>query len=120
MSTQFIYLNNELVPTTHPIFAATHRAWRYGDSLFESMRMVNGILKFADLHADRLRRGMKILKMEGYTQIDAAFLQDKFDGDKLVEGNKTIEYSIVSMIKDLNLNLLLCNLQIHINFLFLP
>ena len=50
----------------------------------------------------------------------AAFLQDKFDGDKLVEGNKTIEYSIVSMIKDLNLNLLLCNLQIHINFLFLP
>ncbi|MFM6954591.1 MAG: aminotransferase class IV [Sphingobacteriaceae bacterium] len=75
MSTHFIYLNNELVPATHPIFAATHRAWRYGDSLFESMRMVNGVLKFADLHADRLRRGMKVLKIEG--QFDAAFLQDK-------------------------------------------
>jgi branched-chain amino acid aminotransferase len=68
MSTQFIYLNNELVPTTHPIFAATHRAWRYGDSLFESMRMVNGVLKFAELHVDRV---------EGFTQVDAAFLQDK-------------------------------------------
>ena len=77
MRTQFIYLNNELVPTTHPIFAATHRVWRYGDSLFESMRMVNGVLKFAELHADRVRRGIKILKMEGFTQVDAAFLQDK-------------------------------------------
>lgn len=79
MSTQFIYVNNELVPNTHPIFAATHRAWRYGDGLFESMRMVNGTLKFAELHADRLRRGMKILKIDGYAQIDASFLQHKVE-----------------------------------------
>lgn len=79
MSTQFIYVNNELVPNTHPIFAATHRVWRYGDGLFESMRMMNGTLKFAELHADRLRRGMKILKIEGYTQLNATFLQNKVE-----------------------------------------
>jgi branched-chain amino acid aminotransferase len=41
------------------------------------MRMSNGKLKFAELHADRLRAGMKALKMEGATLFDEYFLKQK-------------------------------------------
>ena len=41
------------------------------------MRMMKGELKFADLHADRLQRGMKALKIDGYSQMDAWFLKEK-------------------------------------------
>jgi branched-chain amino acid aminotransferase len=54
-----------------------NRGFKYGDGLFESMRMMKGQLKFADLHADRLQRGMKALKIDGYSQMDAWFLKEK-------------------------------------------
>ncbi|MEY3678937.1 MAG: hypothetical protein RI924_1078 [Bacteroidota bacterium] len=77
MPKQFIYINNELVPHDLPVFTAEHRGLRYGDGLFESMRMMNGSLKFADLHADRIQRGMKALKLTSTAMVDAAFLQQK-------------------------------------------
>ncbi len=41
------------------------------------MRMCNGKLMFAEQHADRLRAGMKALKMEGYALLDEYFLRQK-------------------------------------------
>lgn len=79
MTKPFININNELVPADMPVFTAANRGFRYGDGLFESMRMMNGKLKFADLHADRIQRGMKALKIDGYSQLDAAFLQQKVE-----------------------------------------
>ena len=38
---------------------------------------MKGELKFADMHADRLQRGMKALKMDNYSQMDAWFLKEK-------------------------------------------
>ena len=87
MPKQLININNELVPDDIAVFTANHRALRYGDGLFESMRMMNGELKFADLHADRIQRGMKALKIEAPTKIDAAFLQQK--AEELSRVNKT-------------------------------
>lgn len=60
-----------------PILAAENRGFRYGDGLFESMRMINGKLQFADLHAGRMADGMKILKIEGHNLLDAYFLKQK-------------------------------------------
>jgi branched-subunit amino acid aminotransferase/4-amino-4-deoxychorismate lyase len=79
MSRKFININNEIVPEDMPVFTAANRGFRYGDGLFESMRMKQGLLQFADLHADRIQRGMKALKMEGYSQVDAGFLQQKVE-----------------------------------------
>jgi branched-chain amino acid aminotransferase len=39
--------------------------------------MCNGKLMFAEQHADRLRAGMKALKMEGFTLLDEYFLRQK-------------------------------------------
>lgn len=82
----FINFNGEIVPADARVMTVGNRAFRYGDGLFESMRMMKGQLKFADLHADRLQRGMKALKIDGYSQMDAWFLKEK--ADDLARRNK--------------------------------
>ncbi|GAA4340865.1 aminodeoxychorismate lyase [Mucilaginibacter gynuensis] len=75
----FINFNGEILPADSKVFTIANRGFRYGDGLFESMRMMKGQLKFADLHADRLQRGMKALKIDGYSQMDAWFLKNKVE-----------------------------------------
>ena len=82
----FINFNGEIVPDGTKILSNKNRAFRYGDGLFESMRMMKGALKFTDLHADRLQRGMKALKIDGYSQTDTWFLKDK--AEELASRNK--------------------------------
>jgi len=73
----FINYNGEIVPANQPMLPVTNRGFKYGDGLFESMRLMNGELKFASLHADRLQRGMKALKLDGSTRFDEYFLREK-------------------------------------------
>ena len=79
MSPLFINFNGEIVPTDTKLFGLGNRAFRYGDGLFESMRVMKGQLKFAELHADRLQRGMKAIKIDGYSQMDIYFLKEKVE-----------------------------------------
>ncbi len=79
MTSAFINFNGEIVPASTQLLTTANRAFRYGDGLFESMRLMKGRLKFADLHADRLQRGMKALKIDGYSQMDAWFLKEKVE-----------------------------------------
>jgi len=73
----FINFNGEILPADTKLVALNNRAFKYGDGLFESMRLMKGQLKFSELHADRLQRGMKALKIDGYSQMDAWFLKEK-------------------------------------------
>lgn len=73
----FILVNDEFVRADQPIFASSNRGFKYGDGIFESMRMCNAKLQFAELHADRLRAAMKALKLDGYTLYDDYFLRQK-------------------------------------------
>ena len=74
---EYILHNDEFVAISQPILTANNRGFKYGDGLFETMRMCNGKLKFAELHADRLRAGMKAIKLDGYTLFDDYFLKQK-------------------------------------------
>jgi branched-subunit amino acid aminotransferase/4-amino-4-deoxychorismate lyase len=76
MST-YILFNDEFFASEQAIIKASNRGFKFGDGLFESMRMCNGKLQFAEQHADRLRAGMKALKMEGYALLDEYFLRQK-------------------------------------------
>ncbi|ASU33335.1 aminotransferase class IV [Mucilaginibacter xinganensis] len=73
----FINFNGEILPADTKLVGLNNRAFKYGDGLFESMRLMKGQLKFAEQHADRLQRGMKALKIDGYSQMDAWFLKEK-------------------------------------------
>ena len=55
MSASFINFNGQILPSDSKLLTIQNRAFRYGDGLFESMRMLKGQLKFADMHADRHR-----------------------------------------------------------------
>ncbi|QQL48441.1 aminotransferase class IV [Mucilaginibacter ginkgonis] len=86
MKPLFIDLNGDILPADTKTFTAANRAFRYGDGLFESMRIIKGELKFADLHAARLKAGMKALKLDGYSQMDDWFIREK--AKKLAATNK--------------------------------
>ncbi len=86
MSPSFINFNGEIIPDYSKLFSVNNRGFRYGDGLFESMRMMKGQVKFADLHADRLQRGMKALKIDSYSQMDAWFLNET--SEELARRNK--------------------------------
>lgn len=86
MSLSFINFNGNIVPENDQILKVSNRGFRYGDGLFESMRYVKGSLKFADLHIDRIQRGMKLLRFDGASLIDFWFLREKVD--ELVRRNK--------------------------------
>ena len=83
----FINFNGEIVPADTKLLTTANRAFKYGDGLFESKRMMKGQLKFADIHADRLQRGMKALKIDGYSQMDTWFLKEM--AEDLAARNKT-------------------------------
>lgn len=77
MPQQYILFNDEFQATDTPILTSSNRGFKYGDGLFESMRMINNKLQFADLHSDRLTAGMKALKIDGYALMDDYFLRQK-------------------------------------------
>lgn len=77
MQKSVINFNGVIVEEDDKIFTIANRGFKYGDGLFESMRVSNGKLNFADLHADRLQLGMKTLKLEGYSNFDAYFIKEK-------------------------------------------
>lgn len=86
MAKRFINFNGEIYQEDEKLLTIANRGYRYGDGIFETMRMSKGKLNFADFHADRLQSGMKTLKIEGYSQLDAYFLKDKTE--ELCKRNK--------------------------------
>lgn len=69
--------NDEFYPGEQPLLTVHNRGFRYGDGIFESMRMTDGKLRYAEAHAERLKAGMKALKIEGSALMDEYFLRQK-------------------------------------------
>ncbi|NTE00511.1 aminotransferase class IV [Agrobacterium tumefaciens] len=77
MSQEYLLFNDEFHPVDATVLTTSNRGFKFGDGLFESMRMINHKLQFADLHADRLAAGMKALKIDGHVLMDDYFLRQK-------------------------------------------
>ena len=56
--------NGKIFKEGSPIIGADNRGLRYGDGLFETMKMKNGQLVFEDEHFARLWKGLKVLQFE--------------------------------------------------------
>lgn len=63
MSSLLVY-NGNFVETGKPLVGADNRSLRYGDGLFETMKAINGELKLAPLHFDRLFDGLNRLHFQ--------------------------------------------------------
>ena len=58
----YINFNGKIVAENEPIITAQNRGLRYGDGIFETIKMRNGKLILLDEHLERLWKGMLALK----------------------------------------------------------
>lgn len=61
---KFINYNGKIFNDGDSVLPAANRSYRYGDGLFETMKLVNGEIILADLHFERLMGSLQILKIE--------------------------------------------------------
>jgi len=61
MSTMKFIIHNGEIVLNADLLTINNRAFRYGDGLFESFRLIDGKIPFLNQHLLRLKRGMKLL-----------------------------------------------------------
>jgi branched-chain amino acid aminotransferase len=59
-----IHYNGEIIDGNEKIAGARNRGLRYGDGLFETIKVVNGKIQLESFHYDRLFQGLKTLQFE--------------------------------------------------------
>jgi len=60
----WLFYNGEVIPTETPIISAGNRGLRFGDGLFETIKVVRGEMPLFHLHMDRLNKGLVTLNMQ--------------------------------------------------------
>jgi len=63
MNSLYRCFNNRFYPEEEAIFGL-NRAMKYGDGLFESIRIIDGRPKYLDFHFQRLQKGLSALKID--------------------------------------------------------
>ena len=63
MPITYINYNGNIIEASQPVFTAANRAFRYGDALFETIRLMQGEILFFEKHLSRLSRSMDLLRM---------------------------------------------------------
>lgn len=89
MENLYINLNGEFFLANAPVLHATNRAFRYGDSVFESIRIINREPVFINEHFERLKNSMHILGFEASAQFTYRHLAEQMAA--LIERNNIKE-----------------------------
>ncbi len=74
---KYLLYNNKFHPLDEPIFKVSNRSFRYGDGIFESIRVIKGQIHLIDYHLDRLLDGVEFLKIELPNNWTKAFFKKK-------------------------------------------
>ncbi len=59
-----ICFNGKIVAGDEPVLLASNRSYRYGDGLFETMKIQNGNISLSSYHFERLFGGLSLLKFD--------------------------------------------------------
>jgi branched-chain amino acid aminotransferase len=59
----FDFYNGSFIPAGTPVITADSRALRYGDGLFETIKLIDNQLLLASAHFDRLFHGLALLHL---------------------------------------------------------
>ena len=60
----YINLNGKIQPGDQPALLVSNRGYRYGDGLFETMKLMNSEILLETFHFERLFYGLSVLKFE--------------------------------------------------------
>jgi branched-chain amino acid aminotransferase len=72
-----INYNGHLLSSEAPVAGAQNRGLRYGDGLFETMKVIGGRVLLKDYHAERLFGSMKMLGFDPPSSINPASLMQR-------------------------------------------
>lgn len=67
--------NGQILAEDHPLLLASSRAYRYGDGFFESMKFSWGRLMYPELHVQRIKKSLILLKMPMLNDLDENWLE---------------------------------------------
>lgn len=73
----FCCLNGKVVRESDPVLLASNKSYRYGDGLFETLRVTEGSILLPEYHFDRLFRGMKLLDYALPRRLDQDVLEQQ-------------------------------------------
>lgn len=66
----WVCLNEKMLRAEHPVLMHSNRGFRYGDALFETMKVLDGKIIFAKYHFERLFSGLRVLKFKGISSVN--------------------------------------------------
>lgn len=69
--------NGKILPSDQPVLHASNRGYRFGDGLFETMKILRGKILLEDLHFKRLISGLSLLKIALPSTVTADRLKDE-------------------------------------------
>jgi branched-chain amino acid aminotransferase len=61
---KFVCFNGEIIPADQPLFTAQNRGFRYGDGVFETIKVHKANIALASLHFERLFLSLQLLKIQ--------------------------------------------------------
>jgi branched-chain amino acid aminotransferase len=73
----FINYNGKILYEDAPIVTAGSRGLRYGDGVFETMKMVDAELRLEQYHFERLFTGLELMKFSLPSHFTAAYLREQ-------------------------------------------
>jgi branched-chain amino acid aminotransferase len=84
-----INYNGKIISSATPVFHSTNRVFKYGDGLFETIKVQNLKVNFLEDHYFRLMASMRMLRME----IPMSFTMDFFENEliKTVQQNNLVD-----------------------------
>lgn len=77
MAELFFISNDKYFPAGTPVIGPGNRSFRYGDGIFETMKMVEGNIINKDFHFDRLFKGLSTLEFDIPKHLTPAILEKK-------------------------------------------
>lgn len=86
MTELFFIYNNRFYPANTPVISSGNRSLRYGDGLFETMKLTKGNIINKDFHFERLFKGLNILEFKIPKTLNTSFFEKKIN--ELVIKNK--------------------------------
>jgi aminodeoxychorismate lyase len=73
---KYIYTDGKITSAAENNLLHTNRSFRYGDGLFETMKMVKGRILLQDLHFQRLFSSLDVLKYKIPTHFTPSFIEN--------------------------------------------
>ncbi|MEO8861884.1 MAG: aminotransferase class IV, partial [Ginsengibacter sp.] len=77
MTEHFFLYNNKFYAENTPVISSENRSLRYGDGLFETMKVTKGRIVNKQYHFERLFSGLDLLQFEFPKSFSAIFLEKK-------------------------------------------